>query len=942
VLAQASIDFETCSPVDLTKSGSSRYARDPDTDVICLAFAIDGGAPEVWDATGKAPIPAALDAHIRAGHRVCAWNVGFERFIWRHIMVPRYGWPAIPDGQWSCTMSRAMYWGLPAGLDAAASALGIAAQKDKLGHKLMLSMCRPKDFGDNGKPTYIHQTDPDKRHALIRYCAQDVVVEQAIGRAVPQLPDKERTVWLLDQKMNERGIAVDIKLVAQMRAIATRAKASLDDRLYVASGQMLDHVTRTQAMHTWLHWQFCPIKDLTRESVAAWRLTEAPGPVKDVLDIRYEAARTSTAKLDAMLAATDTDGRLRNTLRYYGASRTGRWSGAGGTRAQLHNLPRPVIKNVDAAIAMIEAGHDEHALDLLFADSPLGVLASCLRGCFRAGPGHALVCVDLAQIEARVIAWLAGQQDVLDVFQQRGDVYTYTAASIGSTDRQLGKVIRLALGFGMGATRFAATALAYGVLLTLEQASTIVDAWRAVSGDTLLLWRRLETAMRDCLRNPPGRRYQATRNIFFERGPRGGVAMWLPSGRALVYRNVRLEIDPKTDWDAITYDGVNQRTRQWGPIRTYGGKLAENCFAFGTLILTARGWVPIETIRATDLLWDGTDWVTHAGLICRGVQGTICVDGVWMTPDHLIMTTKGWCDAATCDGFDRAPVGLPDGAAARWQRKVGRSPLVSPLRMWQRETYQNRRHLPGRYEVLRLSNQGVDQPRAAQARHGGPSTVPRMALNETTLQPSDRPFSAQLWRPGDHGLSGMVRLHRVLAGHGADVSVEADTGSGGQRAGLQPGELSLDDQYGAEPKQTGQPADQHPLGSHDGGRSERTQWHQGPDAALPPERRRACVYDVLDTGQNHRFVIAGEYGPLIVHNCTQAIARDVMVDSMLALDGAGHDLLLTVHDEIISAAPHSQAQAVLDTMLAVTRQAPQWAPGLPVWSEGFIAERYRK
>jgi DNA polymerase len=652
VPAQASIDFETFSTVDLTKSGSSRYARDPDTGVICLAFAIDGADPQVWDCNSGAPIPTALRDHIIFGGTLCAWNVGFERFIWQHVMVARHGWPPVPDAQWSCTMARGLYWGLPAGLDGAAKALNLPVAKDKAGHTLMLTMCKPYGVNAAGQPVYYHQTDPDKLQRLCAYCAQDVVVEQMVSSTIPQLPKRELAVWRLDQKMNERGIGVDLPLVTTMHGIALNARVDLGARLNAASGGFLNSITKAGAMKAWLNAQFLPISDLKRDTVATWRRVVEPGPVRDVLDIRAEASRTSVAKLDALMRATDTDGRLRNTLRYYGAGRTGRWSGAGGTRAQLQNLPRPTIKDVDAALSLIEQGANEDDLAMLFEDSPLGVLASCLRGCFNAGPGQVLVTSDLSQIEARVIAWLAGQDDVLEVFRQNEDIYTYTAESIGSTDRQLGKVIRLALGFGMGHVRFAATALTFGVMLTAEDAVQIVDAWRGVSTATMRLWWRLDDTFRRVIKMPPCGKVQATKHISFEKGRNGGIAMHLPSGRFLVYRNARLEIDPKTDREAITYDGVHQKSHQWKPIRTYGGKLAENA--------------------------------------------------------------------------------------------------------------------------------------------------------------------------------------------------------------------------------------------------------------------------------------------------TQAIARDVMVDAMLALDGAGHVLLLTAHDEIIASAPPTEAPAVLDTMLAVTRTPPTWADDLPVWSEGYIADRYRK
>jgi DNA polymerase len=578
-----SVDFETCSTVNLKTTGVSRYARAKGTHILCLAYAFSQGPVELW--LPGDPFPVELAEHIAKGGRLHAWNANFERQIWRYICRPRLGWPTVPDEQWACTMAQGMYAGLPAGLDDAATALGLVQRKDVEGHRLMLQLCQPRSTRPDGTPVWwSDDPDPAKLIRLAAYCMQDVVVERDIANQLPPLPESERQVWLLDQRMNDTGIAVDFNLVDRMQQVAAGAKRDLNAELRMLTKGFATGTNQIATIQTWLMRNGCPLlldmKRATLEAETTRLLSIDPHhPAAEVIRVRLDAARTSTAKLDAFQRATDEDGRLRCTLRYYGAGRTGRWSGAGGTRAQLQNLPRPTQgTKVAPALTHILAGcQDAHEL-AQYGDSPLGVIASCLRGCFVASPGHVLVCADLAQIEARVIAWLAGQHDVLDVFHRGEDIYTYTAGLIGSNNRTLGKVIRLALAYGMGSIKFVATALGYGVELGIAEAEAIVRAFRERSHAIRAFWYDLERAMMWAVNALNG-------NSTYVRAGGGrigfmahadGVEMLLPAGRGLFYRNARIEWDDNFERDSVVYDGLHQKTRQWGPIRTYGGKLAEN------------------------------------------------------------------------------------------------------------------------------------------------------------------------------------------------------------------------------------------------------------------------------------------------------------------------------------------------------------------------------
>jgi DNA polymerase len=272
-----------------------------------------------------------------------------------------------------------------------------------------------------------------------------------------------------------------------------------------------------------------------------------------------------------MREASQSDGRIRFLVQYYGAGRTGRWAGRG---AQIQNYPRPTVKQIGVAIKHVKDGAGADTLSFMFGPT-LEVVSTALRGCFIASPGKKLVVCDFSQIEARVVCWLAGQQDILDVFASGQDVYVFTAARIGSKDRQLGKVAVLGLGYGMGADKFVEAALVYGIVLTPYKAQEVVYAWRGANGFIVRFWHNCDRAARRVI-SSPGVKVNAGR-VQFSMGQgdlAGCMLIRLPSGRQLVYRNARLVVHDGRE--SITYDGVNQYTRKWEAVRTYGGKLVEN------------------------------------------------------------------------------------------------------------------------------------------------------------------------------------------------------------------------------------------------------------------------------------------------------------------------------------------------------------------------------
>jgi DNA polymerase len=566
------IDFETFSLADLRKTGAAAYAWHASTGISCMAYAFDNGPVQVW--TPDQPFPQAIIDHVRRGGEVHGWNILFEFNIWNHVLtrlVPDV--PHLTLERLHCSMARAAYWGLPMSLDGAGAAIGATFRKDKAGHALMLRMSKPRRINGSGDPVWWHSEDRGKYAALQAYCMRDVETERDIASRLPLLPTEERAIWLIDALMNDRGLKVDTDLVQRFQRIIDIELKRLSKVMNSITSGAVPSVTNVAKLTHWLQLQGVNVESLAKADLAELLSDPMlPPSARAALLIRKEAAKTSTAKLNAMLNAVCPDDRVRGLVMHYGASRTGRWA---GRLVQVQNLPRPIKGvNTDMVIDDVLAGADPETIQ--FAHGPvLDAVSSCLRACFVAEPGKTFAVCDFSAIEARVVAWLAGQQDILDVFASGEDVYVYTAAKIGSEDRQLGKVSVLGLGFGMGAAKFVDAAKTYKIDLTPERAQEVVSAWRKSNSKIVGFWYELDKAARDAIEKNKETQVGKITVRMAKNKLTGSMVVVLPSGRYLIYRNARLEYDGEGK-QSITYDGTNQYTRKWEAIRTYGGKLAEN------------------------------------------------------------------------------------------------------------------------------------------------------------------------------------------------------------------------------------------------------------------------------------------------------------------------------------------------------------------------------
>ena len=580
------IDFESRSAVDLKKTGAYVYAADPTTDLWCACYAFDDEPVETW-LPGQA-CPDRVAMHVLEGDEIHAHNAAFEMVMWARILGPRYDWP-IPDvSQWRCTMVQSYALALPGSLEQAAPAAGLEIAKDNVGRRLMLQMAKPRKTD----PLTWWDT-PDKLERLIAYCRIDVEVERKLGKRLRPLKPSELDLWHLDQTINNRGVGVDKELALAAKRIVRTAAERLDKRMAKVTNHAVTACSNRNQLIAWVRE-----RGVEAESIAKDQLEELlarndlPADVREALEIRRQSARASVAKIDALLNGTDEDGRARGLLQFHAAS-TGRWA---GRRFQPQNIKRPDLEEmeIDDAIDLVASG-DIDLVEMVY-DDPIGVVADCLRGMIRAAPGRKIVAADYANIEGRVLAWLADERWKVQAFRDfdagkgpdlykvaYGRSYNIKPDEVTKAQRQIGKVMELALGYQGGVGAFATMGVNYGVRLPVPEVEAIRDAWRAAHPNIRQFWRDLEEAAIRATEDP-GRAVRVGDRIAFKRAG-SWLFMQLPSKRFLAYAypEIRPKEMPWTDnagrpviKDSLSYMGVNSYTRKWERGFAYGGLLVEN------------------------------------------------------------------------------------------------------------------------------------------------------------------------------------------------------------------------------------------------------------------------------------------------------------------------------------------------------------------------------
>lgn len=583
-----SIDIESYSDVDLSKCGVYKYASSPAFEVLLFGYAVDDGDVRVVDLACGEQIPDEIIFAL-SDTSVTKWafNAMFERVCLSNFL----GDWLEPEG-WHCTMVWAATLGLPLSLESAGAALGLEKQKLTEGKDLIRYFCVPcKPTKANGGRTRNRpEHDPEKWERFKAYNLRDVETEMQIQKRLSNFPVPD-TIWeeyYLDQEINDRGIGVDMELVRQAIAIDARSR----ERLTAAMQKLteLENPNSVQQMKQWLADQGMETDTLGKKAVAELVKT-APEPLREVLSLRQQLAKSSVKKYAAMENAVCADSRAHGMFVFYGANRTGRFS---GRLIQLQNLYKNTMPDLAQARALVRSGNYE-ALSMLYEDIP-DTLSQLIRTAFVPQDGRKLIVADFSAIEARVLAWLAGEKWVLEVFEKGGDIYCETAARMfhcrvekhgeNAELRQKGKQATLSCGYGgsVGALK-AMGALEAG--MTEEELQPLVDSWRAANPNIVRFWWDVDRAVKECVKmriptETHGLRFDYRSAMLF---------ITLPSGRRLAYVKPRIG-ENQFGGESVTYMGVSG-TKKWERLESYGPKFVENivqgtardilCYAMQTL-----------------------------------------------------------------------------------------------------------------------------------------------------------------------------------------------------------------------------------------------------------------------------------------------------------------------------------------------------------------------
>ena len=591
-MKKLSIDIETYSSADLRKTGVYRYVEETDFEILLFGYSIDDGKVHVVDLAQSERIPGDILVAL-TDETVIKWafNANFERIcLSRYLSLPTGEY--LDPTQWRCSMVWSAYLGLPLSLAGVGAVLKLDKQKLDAGKDLIKYFCQPcKATRTNGGRTRNLPTDaPDKWAQFKSYNLRDVETEMAVQGRLSRFPVPD-FVWdeyHLDQEINDRGIRLDITLVKNAIAMDTQSHNELSEKMQELTE--LDNPNSVMQMKTWLADNGLETDSLGKKQVLEL-LEDAPEPLADVLQLRQQLAKSSVRKYQAMENCVCADGRARGMFMFYGANRTGRFS---GRLIQLQNLPRNYMSDLKEARAVIRSG-DYDTARMLY-DSVPDVLSELIRTAFIPYEGSKFIVADFSAIEARVIAWLAGEQWRLDVFEHGGDIYCASASQmfrmpvekngVNGHLRQKGKIAELALGYGgsVGALK-AMGALEMG--LAEDELKPLVDAWRASNPNIVQLWWDVDKAVKTCVMQRIQTEVQGIRFIYES----GFLFIILPSGRRLAYVKPRIG-ENRFGGEAVTYEGVRS-TKKWERIESYGPKFVENivqaisrdilCFAMQTL-----------------------------------------------------------------------------------------------------------------------------------------------------------------------------------------------------------------------------------------------------------------------------------------------------------------------------------------------------------------------
>ena len=917
-----SIDFETRSAVDLRKTGVYKYAADPSTDIWCMAYKAPWSDDvQVWLPGDEMDV--SLEDWIVEGGLLSAWNANFERTIWNEIMVSRYQWPRTSIKQWRCTMAQASAMGLPRALGQAASVLGVEEQKDKAGAALMLRMARPRKVNADG--SYTWWNTKDKLDTLVAYCRQDVRTELSVAEVLNEMPDSERRLYQLDQRINDRGVKVDLDLIERVSKLANNASENIDAEIKRLTNGQVKAATNAMDLTAWLRGYGLKVNSVDKQTVTRMLSVEGLHPIiKQVLRLRQDGAKSSTAKYEAMVNAANADDRMRGLLMYHGAA-TGRWS---GRLVQPQNFPRPLKKNdeLETIIAKLKADQDvsEHGAGTIIA-------SDLLRSTLIAEDGHRLMFADYSAIEARVLAWVAGQTDLVETFRNGGDVYKEMASAIYSVNvgsvtdkqRQVGKMAILGC---FEEDTLVLTERGWQPILYLTTQDRIWDGEEWVTHQGVVYQGHKEIHRVNGVGATPDHEiltehgWQEWRKVHTNRSLlKSALSLVnLPSVSGLTtnahgIRAANALVGGLASWTGTIFCAVNR------PVAAIARSVSlalrrKNIAAMQALSLmtfTANGYLTAY-LRAFNVA--KTQATPHGSTMGSGAfeytqNGYETAKRFCPTLSRLMDGTPriwNWTASTTTQGISRAISGLSRGLTICLtvaQRKL--CSMKSTVCVRKSHVYDVSYAGPrNRFTILtdlgplivHNCGYGMGGKRfAEQCASMGINVAEDEAKRIVSVYREKNNRIAQYWRDVENEFVEMVK------GAGRVGTVPLPLPSGRSLSYHNPRIIQRETPWGA--------------------------------------MRDTAQVDTLNS-VTRQWVSQIIWGGLLTENVVQATARDLMATAMMALELKGYNVILSVHDEIISEVPDDFGS--LDEMIDIMTRCPSWANGCPINAEGKEGKRYRK
>ena len=572
-----SIDIETFSDIDLGKCGVYRYAESPSFDILLFSYSMDDGQIKLIDLASGEKLPEEIiNALMDASIIKTAFNANFERVCLMKYLCRVLGKEVYLDpSSWRCSEVQAAMLGLPLHLEGVAQVLQLEEQKMSEGKALIRYFCMPckPTVANGGRTRNLPSDAPEKWEQFKAYNIRDVGVELAIRKKLEKypIPEAEHDLYVLDQKINDRGFQADMNFVMQAITCDRQFSVAATEKAYELTG--LENPNSVAQLKDWLVSRGVEVESLSKKNVQEL-VGETEGEVKEALKLRLLMAKTSVRKYEALERAVCSDGRVHGLLQFYGANRTGRWA---GRLVQVQNLPQNHLEDLKLARDLVKEGRFED-IELLFGNTP-GVLSELIRTAFVPKEGHRFIVADFSAIEARVISWLAGEKWRLEVFASHGKIYEAAASMMfhvpieevtkGSPLRQKGKISELACGYGGGVGALKAMgALEMGV--EEDELQGLIDNWRAANPRIVNFWWEVDKAAITAVKE---RTKTRTHGIIFTYQS-GMLFVTLPSGRNLVYVKPKLMLN-KFGREGLTYEGIGA-TKKWERIETYGPKIVEN------------------------------------------------------------------------------------------------------------------------------------------------------------------------------------------------------------------------------------------------------------------------------------------------------------------------------------------------------------------------------